>query len=164
MLVLIFWAQAIKTLKKKTKILNLICSSRGNQRREQRLDFICCSCLCWWRCVCMCYSFRILTFSGCGRFMFRYHSDKIYLRNIKYNSNGVLSKNIYGVLLGNTWDISISKEPNTILKSGLHLSFMVGLYVSRKKIVLYMQIRKYIVIICPILSFALGFNLKFRWD
>lgn len=134
MLVLIFWAQAIETLKKKTKILNLIYSSRGSQCRKQRLDFICCSCLCWGRFVCMCCSFRILTFSGCGRFMFRYHSDIIYLRNVKYNSNKVLSKNIYRVLLGNiiTWDISISKEPNTILKSGLHLSFM-GVCVPFKK-------------------------------
>lgn len=50
-------------------------------------------------------------------------------------------KNIYRMLLGDVtnWDISISKEPNSILKSELQLSFR-GVYLLRKKIILSMQI------------------------
>lgn len=91
-----------------------------------------------------------------------YHGDLIYLRNEKGISNRVLSKNIYRVLFGDVinWDISISKEANSILNSELQL--LMGVYLLRRKVVLSMQIDKKVILICLTSSLTAGFNFHVK--
>lgn len=58
------------------------------------------------------------------------------------------------------WDISISKEANSILNSELQL--LMGVYLLRRKVVLSLQIDKKVILICLTSSLTAGFNFNVK--